>query len=383
MTFRHSFEPEQNQVLVEMEAGMLKMTLNRPRHLNSLTHQMVSQLKNTLQEHEFDPKLKLVLIKGNGKAFCVGGDVTRLIQVILAGNWSYSGLFYRKQLMLDYLVSIYNKPLVFFVNGAVMGGGAGLCLNGTFRVVTEKTVFAMPEVSIGLFPDVGVSYFLSRLPGHLGEFLGLTGTKLDGADMLFVGLASHFVPSKDLEQLESELRIAASNGTQLIAEVINKFAKVPNLKTSSPCNRIETINNCFSRNTVEQILFSLENEGANNEDKWIAKAIDSIKLASPTSLKLTLKIIRESRSKTLKECLARDYLMAMHFGVGTVNDDFLEGARAKFFQRDTKPKWNPSKLEEVTDEMIEQFCSQICDEDWVEMKLPDECVSKRRRNSKL
>ncbi|KAF7813379.1 putative 3-hydroxyisobutyryl-CoA hydrolase 3 [Senna tora] len=160
-------------------------------------------MTKNLTLYENDPSVKLVTLKANGKAFCAGGDVIS----------------------------------VSLINGAVMGGGAGLCMNTTFRIVTEKTVFAMPEASIGLYPDVGASYFLSRLPGYFGEYLGLTGTRLNGAEMAACGLATHFVPSKKLRLLENALQTVTTSDTSIIAAIIHKFTEIAHVKEDSPFRR--------------------------------------------------------------------------------------------------------------------------------------------------
>ncbi|KAG6496354.1 hypothetical protein ZIOFF_044215 [Zingiber officinale] len=159
----------------------------------------VLQLSEEFQKLENDPAVKLVIVKANGKVFCAGGDVIEYYRCLLReGEWALATQIYQKQLALDYLVATYTMPLVFLINGAVMGGGAGLSMNARYRVVTENTVFAMPEAAIGHYPDVGASYFLSSLPGFYGEYLGLTGARLNGAEMVACGLATHFVPSKTM-----------------------------------------------------------------------------------------------------------------------------------------------------------------------------------------
>ncbi|TKY44982.1 3-hydroxyisobutyryl-CoA hydrolase 3 [Spatholobus suberectus] len=169
---------------LEMGNSCVKLViLNRPQKLNSLNHEMICQIKKNLELYEKDPSVQLVILKGNGKAFCAGGDVVSVITSAVAGHWTYAASFYKKQLTLDHLIATYEKPTVSLINGVVMGGGAGLSMHTRFRVVTEKAVFAMPEASIGLFPDVGANYFLSRLPGYFGEYLGLTGARLDGTEI--------------------------------------------------------------------------------------------------------------------------------------------------------------------------------------------------------
>ncbi|XP_059309678.1 probable 3-hydroxyisobutyryl-CoA hydrolase 3 [Lycium ferocissimum] len=222
-----------NQVLFEAASCVLKVTLNRPRQLNCLTFDMIAQLLRTFEECEQDPQVRLVIVKGKGKTFCAGGDVVRLIKFMLKGDFPSVVDFYRKQLTFDYLVATYKNPVVFLINGAVMGGGAGLSMNAKFRIVTENTVFAMPEASFGHHPDVGASYFLSRLPGHFGEYLGLTGAKINGAEMLACGLATHFVYSKDIESMEDALCEALSSKSvheSNISRIIKEFVGNPVLK---------------------------------------------------------------------------------------------------------------------------------------------------------
>ncbi|KAF5956585.1 hypothetical protein HYC85_003810 [Camellia sinensis] len=368
-----SFQKELNQVLFEENAGVRKVILNRPKKLNILNYEMVCQMLKKLEAYENDPTVKLVILKGNGKAFCAGGDVTAVITFITTGHWSFGASFYRKQLALDYLLGTYKKPLVSLINGFVMGGGAGISMHATFRIVTEKTVFAMPETSIGLFPDVGASHFLSRLPGFFGEYLGLTGARLDGIEMLTCGLATHFVNSKDLDSLEIALNAAGYSDTldiMTISKIINKFVQKVHIKQDSSYRRLEIINKCFSRETVEEILSSLEKLVVNNEETWIIEAINSMKSASPTSLKIFLRSIREGRTQKLKQCLVREFNVLCHIMRRTIHDDFFEGSRAMFFDKDKRPQWKPSKLEQVSEEMVNQCSNNIDDDDWVTLQIP-------------
>ncbi|KAK2632821.1 hypothetical protein EUGRSUZ_L01034 [Eucalyptus grandis] len=244
-------------VLFEEYSGTRKVILNRPSKLNTLTLEMVSQMSNKLQIYEGDHTVNLVILKGNGKAFCAGGDVIGNMCSMLTGHWSYGASFYKKQLTLDHLIATYKKPLICLIDGVVMGGGAGISMHGSFRVVTEKTVFAMPEASIGLFPDAGASYFLSKLPGYFGEYLGLTGARMDGATMLACGLATHFVFSKDLPPLEHALSSVESSNASEILSVISKYTHKSNVKEEEFHKRLKSINKCFSRQTVDDILHSL------------------------------------------------------------------------------------------------------------------------------
>nr|XP_029148863.1 probable 3-hydroxyisobutyryl-CoA hydrolase 2 [Arachis hypogaea] len=252
-----------------------------------------------------------------------------------------------------------------------MGGGAGLSMNTTFRIVTEKAVFAMPEAEIGYFPDVGASYFLSRLPGYFGEYLGLTGASLDGIEMAACGLATHFVHSTKLNALENALQAITSSNVSTIAALIETFTEKPTVKTDSPFKRLEIINKCFSKGTVEDIIQSLENELENGaEEKWITNALSSMHFSCPMSLKIFLKSIRKGRIQNIEECLYRDYNIACHLNRRTVSSNFYEGSRAKLFDKDNKPKWEPSKLELVSEKMVDQHFTNITDDTWEPLQLP-------------
>ncbi|KAJ9140859.1 hypothetical protein P3X46_031454 [Hevea brasiliensis] len=314
----------------------------------------ISQMLKKFRDFETDSSVKFVILKGNGKAFCAGGDVVSVVDSIITGNWSHGARFYKKQLTLDYLLATYRKPLLPLIDGIVMGGGAGLSMHARLKIVTEKTVFSMPEVFIGLFPDVGASHFLSRLPGHFGEYLGLTGARLNGAEMLACGLATHFVFSQDLPLLENALQTLASSEMTTICEVINKFSKKPNTREDSIYRRLETINKCFCKDSVEEILQALENETKNKAEIWITKAINSMKAASPTSLKISLRSIREGQVQNLKQCLIRDYTISYNIVRATVNHDFFE--------------WEPSKLDLVSNDVVDRCFTGIDDDDW---KIPD------------
>ncbi|XP_052198355.1 probable 3-hydroxyisobutyryl-CoA hydrolase 3 [Diospyros lotus] len=348
----------------------------------------ICEILHKLKAYEEDSTAKFVILKGNGKAFCAGGDVTAAINMIISGHWSFGGRFYRRQYALDYLLATYKKPLVALINGIVMGGGAGISMHATFRLVTEKTVFAMPEAAIGLIPDVGASHFLSRLPGFFGEYLGLTGARLDGNEMVTCGLATHFVHSKDLASLEHALDVEGSSkalDVPAISNIINKFGQKVSIKKDSPYNRLEIINDCFCRETVEEIVSKLEGYLAtNNSEKWITGAIKFMKAASPTSLKVFLKSIRKGRKQILPRCLVQEYNVLCHMLRRTFHDDVFEGSRAMLIDKDKRPKWKPSKLELVSEEMVDGFFDKVDDEEWEPLQLPHRSIAAyTTQNSKL
>ncbi|KAJ0697804.1 putative 3-hydroxyisobutyryl-CoA hydrolase [Helianthus annuus] len=222
-----------------------------------------------------------------------------------------------------------------------MGGGVGISIHSTFRIVTENTSFAMPEVLIGLFPDVGASYFLSRLPGFFGEYVGLTGARLNGAEMLACGLGTHFVPSKNLKSLENALeKMVASLGSptvETLSMIINKFAQEVNVKPDSIYLRLDMINQCFCGKSCEEILSSLEHLATQVQEKWLHDAIKSMKSANPLGLKICLRM----------------------------------GSRAMLIDKDKKPKWVPSTLEGVSEEMVARCLSESFseDDDWLPLQL--------------
>ncbi|XP_065862803.1 3-hydroxyisobutyryl-CoA hydrolase 1-like [Euphorbia lathyris] len=365
-----NFNRQLNQILFEGDSFCKKVILNRPDKLNSLNSEMIFQLLKHLRAIEMDSTVKFVILKGNGRAFCAGGDVVAIVTSMLSGHWSYGARFYEKQFNLDYLLATYKKPLIALIDGIVMGGGAGLSLHGRFKIVTEKTVFAMPEVAIGLFPDCGASHFLSRLPGHFGEFLGVTGARLDGVEMLHCGLATHFVFSKDLDLLENTLKTLKSPDITSINQILSNFAQKPIIKENSSLKRLEIINKCFSKDSIEEILLALEQEAKNKAETWITDAIKSIKSGSPISLKITLRSIREGRRQSLSECLIREYTICCNILRTTASADFFEGSRAMLFDKDKKPKWEPSKLELVKFNTVDICFSGIDEDDWKYLQLP-------------
>ncbi|KAH1152231.1 hypothetical protein GLYMA_16G209300v4 [Glycine max] len=365
-----TLDRDEKQVLFTGNSCVKIVTLNRTQKLNTLNYEMIYQIKKNLQMCENDPSVKLVILKANGKAFSAGGDVVSVIMSSLAGHWIYASMFYKKLLTLEYFIATCRKPLVSLINGLVMGAGAGLSINTMFRVVTEKAVFAMPEASIGLFPDVGASYFLSRLPGYFGEYIGLTGAQLDGAEMVACGLATHFVPSVKINTLENVLQ-TVTNSNLPIAEVIETFAEKANVKEDSSFRRLEIINKCFSKGTLEEIIICLEKESENGAEEWIKNALSSMRSSCPLSLKIFLKSIRTGRVQNIEQCLYRDYTIAGHFLRRTISNDFYEGTRAKLIDKDNKPKWEPSKLELVSEEMVDQCFRDIDEEEMDCLKLPD------------
>ncbi|KAI3449000.1 hypothetical protein Pfo_005665 [Paulownia fortunei] len=357
------------QVLVEEKSSMRIFTLNRPKQLNALSATMVSRLLELFLACAEDSSVKLIMLKGKGRAFCAGGDVAAVVRDINQGNWKSGANYFRKEFTMNYVMATYSKPQVSILNGIAMGGGAGASIHGRFRIATENSLFAMPETALGLFPDVGASYFLSRLPGFFGEYVGLTGTRLDGAEMLACGLATHFVRSERLPLLEEALVKADSSVPAVISSIIGEFSQIPNLKKNSSYHRLNIINKCFSRRTIEEIIAALEREAAEKKDDWISSTIQSLKKASPMSLKISLRSIREGRLQGIGKCLVREFRMVCHVMQGEISKDFIEGCRAILLDKDRNPKWEPSKVELISDKMVDRYFSKVNDDDWEDLKL--------------
>ncbi|KAK8946115.1 3-hydroxyisobutyryl-CoA hydrolase 1 [Platanthera guangdongensis] len=337
------------QVLVEEKGSARILTLNRPQQLNALSSQMVTELLKCFSTYEKDPIVKLLIVKGKGRAFCAGGDVAAVVHSINEGHWTHGAHFFWDEFRLNFLIATYRKPQVSLLNGIVMGGGAGVSIHGRFRVATETTIFAMPETALGLFPDIGASYFLSRLPGFFGEYVGLTGSRLNGAEMLACGLATHFVPSSKLVTLEESLTNVDSSDHFAICAVIDRYSVQVPLNENSAYNRLDIIDKCFSKKSVEEILSALEKQSKNSSEKWIMDAIESLKKASPTSLKISLR----------------------------------SGCRALLVDKDKNPKWEPSRLDLVDDKRIDVYFSKVNDEAWEDLKLPERSAAGVGLGSKL
>ncbi|VYS71548.1 unnamed protein product [Arabidopsis thaliana] len=358
----------QSQVLVEEKSSVRILTLNRPKQLNALSFHMISRLLQLFLAFEEDPSVKLVILKGHGRAFCAGGDVAAVVRDINQGNWRLGANYFSSEYMLNYVMATYSKAQVSILNGIVMGGGAGVSVHGRFRIATENTVFAMPETALGLFPDVGASYFLSRLPGFFGEYVGLTGARLDGAEMLACGLATHFVPSTRLTALEADLCRINSNDPTFASTILDAYTQHPRLKQQSAYRRLDVIDRCFSRRTVEEIISALEREATQEADGWISATIQALKKGSPASLKISLRSIREGRLQGVGQCLIREYRMVCHVMKGEISKDFVEGCRAILVDKDKNPKWEPRRLEDMKDSMVEQYFERVERED--DLKLP-------------
>ncbi|XP_027757784.1 3-hydroxyisobutyryl-CoA hydrolase, mitochondrial isoform X3 [Empidonax traillii] len=347
------------EVLLEKRGGAGIITLNRPKALNALNLSMIKKIYPQLKTWEQDPETFLIIIKGTGgKAFCAGGDIRAITEAGKVGD-KLSQEFFQGEYRLNNAIGTCKKPYVALIDGITMGGGVGVSVHGHFRVATEKTLFAMPETAIGLFPDVGGGYFLPRLSGKLGYYLALTGCRLKGRDVLKAGIATHFVESEKLPALEKDLIALKSPSKEKIADLLNSYHKkctIDQEKKFVLDEHMEKINSIFSANSMEEIVKKLKQDGS----PFAIKQLETLNKMSPTSLKLTLRQLREGASMSLQEVLRMEYRLSQACMKG---QDFYEGVRAVLIDKDQSPKWKPPALEEVSDEFVDNCFKPLGNDD--------------------
>ncbi|XP_073329813.1 3-hydroxyisobutyryl-CoA hydrolase, mitochondrial [Pagrus major] len=345
-------EPE---VLLEKVGNAGVITINRPKVLNALNLTMIRQIYPQLKKWENDKETDVVIIKGaGGKAFCAGGDIRAVTDAGKVGD-SLAEDFFREEYVLNNAIGSCRKPYIALIDGITMGGGVGLSVHGRFRVATEKTLFAMPETAIGLFPDVGGGYFLPRLRGKLGLFLALTGFRLRGRDVQRAGVATHFVESKKIPDLEKELVDLKSPSAEDVSKVLDSFQNQSSLDSEKPFvleKHISDIDRLFSSSSVEGIVQNLKADGS----EFANKQAETLSKMSPTSLKITYKQLKEGATLSLADVLVMEYRLSQACMRGC---DFYEGVRAVLVDKDQSPKWSPSTLEGVSDQMVEQCFSSL------------------------
>lgn len=333
-----------SEILLAERGALGRITLNRPKAINSLTLGMVREITTALEEWRGDDRIKAVLIEGAGeRGLCAGGDVRALYDAAKAGDESVPKDFWSEEYRLNASLPHYPKPIVSFMDGICMGGGVGIAAHDSHRVVTERSKVGMPEVGIGFIPDVGGTYLLSRTPGELGTHVALTAAPITGADAIECGLADYFVPSDRLEALAERL----SGGD--VEAALREFAERP---PASPLAAERAwIDAAYSADTVEEILQRLRErpEEAANE------AADTLETKSPLSLKVTLRSLR-SRPATLEEALDQEYRVSL---ASVRIGDFVEGVRATLVDKDRDPKWSSKRLEDVDPGVVEEFFAPL------------------------
>jgi enoyl-CoA hydratase/carnithine racemase len=351
-----------SHVIVERQANAGLITLNRPKALNAMSIGMVRDITSALQSFQVDPAVQVVIIRGSNKmgkpgtpeslfgGFCAGGDIRYFHQAALAGDTSLDD-FFTEEYRLNYLIHHYPKPFIAFMDGVVMGGGMGLSQGASLRIVTEHTRMAMPETNIGLFPDVGGGYFLSRCPGHVGEYLALTGDVISAGQALQYGLADVQVEAARLPALWSALAAETFANRQEVEDWLATHVGTQNKDAIKPDARIDAV---FSLLRVKHMVDALEKA---KDDRWAQKTATVLRKRSPLMLHVTLEQIRRARQMTLADDLRMERDMVQHCFYdrpGTASET-VEGIRALAVDKDYTPAWNPPRIEDVKPGMADAF----------------------------
>ena len=332
-----------DEVLTTVESRAGRIRLNRPRAIHALTEPMCTAMIAALQEWRGDDAVEIVLIDhAEGRGFCAGGDV-----VEASRDADVAHAFFHEEYRLNHLLFTYAKPVVAFMDGVTMGGGVGISQPARYRVATENTLYAMPETGIGLFPDVGGGWHLSRLPGAIGEYLALTGARIDGAECLALGLATHYVPSSRL----AALKTALAADPRAIDAALDATAVAP--PAAAILERRDEIDRLFAHRRFEDVLAALEEEGPG----WAEGTLKTLRRKSPQSCKVSLKLVLDGRGRTdFADEMRAEYGIAVHV---CQRPDFREGVRALLVDRDNRPIWSPATPDGVTDHMIDTIFAPL------------------------
>ncbi|MFO1025194.1 MAG: enoyl-CoA hydratase/isomerase family protein [Acetobacteraceae bacterium] len=324
-------------IVLRRDGRVGRILMNRPKALNALTLDMIRTCDSILHEWKDDPHVHAVVIEGAGeRAFCAGGDIIALREAQVSGNREAADAFFTEEYALNLLIATYPKPYIALIDGICMGGGIGMSVHGPYRVATEHAGFGMPETAIGFFPDIGATFLLPRLRGHLGGYLGLTGLRLTGADAVHAGLATHFVPRVRLPALSAAL---AKDGPSVLAD----FAET--LPPFSLADHLDAIERCFTAETVPDIIAHLEREDAD----WAKAALKALRTVSPSALYWTLQALRNGANMNLPEALDAEFRLTK---TTMAHPDFAEGVRAMVVDKDRQPKWSPPRIEDVDPAVI-------------------------------
>jgi enoyl-CoA hydratase len=339
------------EILFEVRGGVGFVRLNRPKALNALSLTLIEAFDAQLAAWAGDPAIRAVVVRGAGtRAYCAGGDIRGIWEGGRIPEGSADGPaseLFRREYMLIRRIKVFPKPYIPLVGGIAMGGGVGACVHGSHRVATERTLMALPETRIGLFPDVGSSKFLPRLPGALGPYLGLTGARMKAADARYAGLADHYVETARLPELEAALAAAdwsAGPAREIVGTTIRAFESPPG--AAALAGHRAAIDRCFGRDTIEAIVAALEGE----DSAWATETLTTLRACSPTSLKVTIEQLRRGAALDFDEAMIVEYRLSQAF---LARHDFHEGIRAMVIDKDNAPRWDPPELMGVTRSLVE------------------------------
>jgi enoyl-CoA hydratase len=348
-----------DEIRLDRKGGLATITINRPQALNALTLANYRRIAPALAAWAEDPAVHAVLVRGaGGRAFCAGGDVRAVYEAGrgIASDPGLTAVFFAEEYRLIHDIHRFPRPYIALIDGITMGGGAGISVNGAYRVATGRTLFAMPETAIGLFPDVGATRFLNRCPGQIGRYLGLVGARLGAADAFCCGFATHVVAQDRVEALVTAL---ASIEWQAGAErrqaeaVLSSFAV--NTEPAPLAALRPAIDRCFAADTIEAILAALAAEAGPFAD-WAAETRAALSTKSPTSLKVSLHQLSVGRDYDLDQALILEYRLSQHMMAG---HDFYEGVRAALIDKDQTPRWRPASLAEIDDATVAAYFAPL------------------------
>ena len=340
------------EILFERRGAAGVVTLNRPKALNAISHGMVRKLAAQLNAWAGDPAVTRVVVTAAGeRAFSAGGDIRALTDLGRAGRQQEALQFWRDEYALNCAIKSYSRPFIALIDGMVMGGGVGISVHGSHRVAGDRYQFAMPEVSIGFFPDVGGTFFLPRMPGEIGTYCALTGERLRAADAHAAGVATHVVPSAQFPAL-----LDAFAGGEPVDTVLAPFASSP--QPGPVLARREAIDRLFAGDRVEDILARLDGEaaGASADADFARDTAALIRTKCPLSLKIALAQVRRGRQWTFAECMRAEFRIVSRIIYG---HDFYEGVRAVLVDKDQRPQWRPAALSEVSDAEVERHFAPL------------------------
>lgn len=334
-----------DDILFDRRGAAGLVTLNRPKALNALTRAMVQAFSGRLAAWAADDAVTRVVVTATGdRAFCAGGDIRALYALGRSGRIDEALGFWRDEYRLNTAIKRFPKPLVALIDGIVMGGGAGISVNGARRIAGDRLLFAMPETGIGLFPDVGATFFLPRLPGELGTYCALAGARLGPADAVRAGIATHRVPSGRWSDL-----LDALCGGEPVDGILEAFAVPAGEGAMVPLQPV--IDRLFAGERVEAILAALDRDAgtASAHATWAAETAARIRAGSPTSLKIALAQLRRGPKLSFEECMRTEFRIVSRVVQG---HDFYEGVRAAVIDKDNAPQWRPAGLDSVSDDVV-------------------------------
>jgi enoyl-CoA hydratase len=335
-------------VLFDIVNKVGHITLNRPEALHALNHDMCKSIYDKVKAWSSDPLVRLILIDhlSGSRGFCAGGDI-RFLADSGRGDGKAGAAFFADEYRMNVALAECTKPIISILDGVTMGGGVGLSVHGSHRLVTSRTLFAMPETGIGLFPDVGGSWFLPRLEGMLGLWLGLTGARLKGPEVVSAGIGTHYINYEAVDEIRSAIISAPDHYQAIIA---NQALDIPK---ATYCDHRTTINTCFDKDSLTNILLALKLA----DDEWAEEQCVIISKRAPLSMMVTHRAFHEGlRLTNLRDVIQMEYRIASRI-IATA--DFIEGVRAVVIDKDHAPKWKPASLAEVDPMMIDSLFAPL------------------------